>query len=64
MYIFFLERYPHGIFAAGGALVPAQEKEKKKKEAAALNYLSINVNKKGKHFFTPYLQYYQFEQGG
>ena len=28
MYIFFLERYPHGIFAAGAALVPAQEKKK------------------------------------
>ena len=30
MYTFFLERYPHGIFAAGGALVPTQEKKKKK----------------------------------
>ena len=29
MYIFFLERYPHGIFAAGGALVSTQEKKKK-----------------------------------
>ena len=28
MYIFFLERYPHDIFAAGGALVPAQEKKR------------------------------------
>ena len=28
MYIyFFFERYPHGIFAAGGAFVPAQEKK-------------------------------------
>ena len=27
MYTFFLERYPHGIFAAGGALVPPQEKK-------------------------------------
>ena len=26
MYTFFLERYPHGIFAAG-ALVPTQEKK-------------------------------------
>ena len=24
---FFLERYPHGIFAAGGAYVPTQEKK-------------------------------------
>ena len=26
----FLERYPHGIFAAGGSLVPTQEKKNKK----------------------------------
>ena len=32
MYIlFFFERYPHGIFGAGGAFVPAQEKKRKKK---------------------------------
>ena len=31
MYLFFLERYPHGIFAAGGAYVPTQEKKEKKK---------------------------------
>ena len=28
MYLFFLERYPHGIFAAGGAYVPTQENKK------------------------------------
>ena len=28
MYLFFLERYPHGIFVAGGAYVPTQEKKK------------------------------------
>ena len=28
MYLFFLERYPHGIFAAGGAYVPKQEKKR------------------------------------
>ena len=28
MYTFFLERYPHGIIAAGGALVPTQEQKK------------------------------------
>ena len=29
MYLsFFLERYPHGIFAAGGTKVPTQEKKK------------------------------------
>ena len=28
MYLFFLERYPHGIFPAGGAKVPTQEKKK------------------------------------
>ena len=34
MYItFFLERYPRGIFAAGGAFVPTQEKKKKKKKS-------------------------------
>ena len=27
MYLFFLERYPHSIFAAGGAYVPTQEKK-------------------------------------
>ena len=31
MYLFFLERYPHGIFAVGRAYVPTQEKKKKKK---------------------------------
>ena len=30
MYLFFLERNPHGIFATGGAYVPTQEKKKKK----------------------------------
>ena len=30
MYTFFLERYRHGIIAAGGTLVPTQEKKKKK----------------------------------
>ena len=29
MYFFFLERNPRGIFAAGGAYVPTQEKKKK-----------------------------------
>ena len=27
--MFSIERYPHGIFAAGGAIVPTQEKKKK-----------------------------------
>ena len=27
MYTFFLERYPHGIIAAGGVLVPMQDKK-------------------------------------
>ena len=27
MYLFFLERYPHGIFVAGKAYVPKQEKK-------------------------------------
>ena len=35
MYIyFFLERYPHGIFAAGGASVPAEEKIKQNLQQA------------------------------
>ena len=40
MYLFFLERYPHGIFAVGRAYVPTQEKKKKKKDKGQNNFLS------------------------
>ena len=38
-YIIFTERYPHGIFAAGGAL-PTQEKKKRLKKLGKLRTIS------------------------
>ena len=41
---FFLERYPHGIFATGGAYVPTQEKKKSKEKPNEQKKYKIQQN--------------------
>ena len=65
----FLERYPHGIFAAGGANVPTQEK--KKKNQSLRDYQNQTLGKYGpktkilsdllETFYTSQCVEYEFE---
>ena len=39
-----MERYPHSIFAAGGALVPAQEKKTNLQQACFVSMDTTDIN--------------------